>query len=135
MNEPKAYTAKDIERYHRGEMSPAERHLLEKAALDDPMLADALEGYSFAPTPAADLQTLQNRLQQRINKDKKRSLFFIGNNWMKIAALFIILAGGGWLVFQTLSNKNEKVATVTANKEANQPINNNAVAIDSAVTM
>lgn len=37
---------KDIQRYLRGEMSPAEQHALEKAALSDPFLAEALEGLS-----------------------------------------------------------------------------------------
>jgi TonB family protein len=34
----------DIRRYHNGEMTPAEMHALEKQALFDPFLADALEG-------------------------------------------------------------------------------------------
>ena len=38
------YTAKDFERYHNGGMTAAEMHQLEKAALNDPMLADALDG-------------------------------------------------------------------------------------------
>ena len=37
---------KDIQRYLRGEMSAAEQHALEKAALSDPFLAEALEGLS-----------------------------------------------------------------------------------------
>lgn len=37
---------KDIQRYLRGEMTPAEQHALEKAALNDPFLAEALEGLS-----------------------------------------------------------------------------------------
>lgn len=121
MNGSKHYTAKDIERYHSGQLSAAEMHAMEKAALDDAFLADALEGYSFTKTPAADLSSLQQRLQLRIQKEeKKKRIFYIGHNWMKIAALFILFAGGGWLVFQTLSNRNEKdVATIeTVNKQA-----------------
>ncbi|HEU5290055.1 MAG TPA: TonB family protein [Cyclobacteriaceae bacterium] len=34
----------DIEKYLKGELTPAERHALEKKALNDPFLADALEG-------------------------------------------------------------------------------------------
>src|SRR5687767_7487477 len=34
----------DIEKYLNGELTPAERHALEKKALNDPFLADALEG-------------------------------------------------------------------------------------------
>ena len=39
------YTAKDIEQYLAGSMSNAEMHAIEKAALDDQLLADAIEGY------------------------------------------------------------------------------------------
>ena len=39
------FTAGDFERYHNGSMSPLEMHQLEKAAMEDPFLADALEGY------------------------------------------------------------------------------------------
>ncbi|MBT1686614.1 hypothetical protein [Dawidia soli] len=52
----------DIERYLNGELSPAEMHALEKKALYDPFLADALEGAAqLAPAElSADLQQLQN---------------------------------------------------------------------------
>src|SRR5215204_3107586 len=117
MNPSKHYTANDIERYHSGLLSAAEMNALEKAALDDPFLADALEGYAHAKTPAADVSLLQERLQQRIGKDeKKKRLFYIGSSWMKVAALFILFAGGGWLIYQTLSKTDEK--------------NINAVAVD-----
>ena len=39
------YSAADIERYHKGQLTPEEMHAMEKAALDDPFLADAIEGY------------------------------------------------------------------------------------------
>ncbi len=47
-NNIKNFTAADIEKYHKGLLSAKERHDLEKAALDDPFLADALEGYAVA---------------------------------------------------------------------------------------
>ena len=106
------HTAKDIERYRRGELSSAEMHTLEKAALDDPFLADALEGYQHTQTATTDLASLQQRLQARIQKEEdKKRFFFIGSNWMKIAALFILFAGGGWLVFQILPGKKQELAT------------------------
>jgi hypothetical protein len=93
-------------------MSVAEMHALEKAALDDPFLADALEGYAYTQTPSADLASLQQRLQERIEKkEEKRSLFYIGNSWMRTAALFILFAGAGWLVYQTLSTGPQDIAT------------------------
>ncbi|MEO6719065.1 MAG: carboxypeptidase-like regulatory domain-containing protein [Ferruginibacter sp.] len=39
------YTAADIQKYLAGRMAPAEMHAMEKAALDDPFLAEAMEGY------------------------------------------------------------------------------------------
>ena len=118
MNGTKTYTARDIERYHSGELSAAERHALEKAALDDPFLADALEGYASAQTPATDVNILRQKLQLRIEKDSKRKgLFYTGNAWMKVAALFVLIAGSGWLMVKLLSDKETKSANVIAFKK------------------
>ena len=40
------YSIEDIERYLNGNMTAKEMHELERAALNDPLLADAIEGYS-----------------------------------------------------------------------------------------
>ena len=40
------YTARDIEQYLAGNLSPLQMHAMEKAALDDPFLAEAMEGYT-----------------------------------------------------------------------------------------
>lgn len=131
MNQLKQYTAKDIERYHSGQLSAAEMHAMEKAALDDPFLADALEGYTHTSTQSADLSVLQQKLQLRIEKDKKRGLFYIGNNWMKIAALFIVFAGAGWLIFRSApDNKTNDVATIKTVQEKLPEVLTNPV-IDS----
>jgi hypothetical protein len=37
------YTAADIEKYWKGNLSSAEMHAMEKAAMDDPFLADGRE--------------------------------------------------------------------------------------------
>ncbi|RYF86409.1 MAG: hypothetical protein EON98_03755 [Chitinophagaceae bacterium] len=120
MSQSKTYTAKDIERYHSGKLSAAEMNDLEKAALDDPFLADALDGYAFSKNSETELAGLQQRLNQRINLEKeRRNLFFLPTNWMKIAALFILIAGGGWLVFRTFSD-NQKMEELATNKSVNQ---------------
>ena len=51
----------DIERYRKGELTPSEMHALEKKALSDPFLADALEGASEinAEAFASDVHDLQ----------------------------------------------------------------------------
>ena len=44
------YTFEDIQRYLQGKMSAAEMHEIEKAALQDPFLSDAIEGYREVPS-------------------------------------------------------------------------------------
>ena len=64
MSDPSKYpnfTAADIERYHSGKMTDKERNAIEKAALEDPFLSDALEGYLLTSTTAADLESLKKR--------------------------------------------------------------------------
>ncbi len=55
----------DIERYHNGSMSPAERHAMEKKALNDPFLSDAMEGASTISSKefSADLQELSKKIR------------------------------------------------------------------------
>lgn len=125
MSQPQSYTAADIERYHSGQLSAAEMHAMEKAALDDPFLADALEGYTFTNKPAADLSALQQKLQLRIEKDEKRKgVFFMNKPWMRVAALFILIAGIGLLALQTFSGDEERaedMATLQRSAEKQTP--------------
>ncbi len=133
MNESKIYTAADIERYYSGKLSVAERHALEKAALGDPFLADALEGYATTQTPAADIAALQQLLQLRIKKEKEKHGIFYGNNWMKIAASVILIVGLGWVFFQTNEAK-EKVAGAPA-VQKNEPVVKLDKTLDSSLVV
>ena len=102
------FTASDIERYHKGLMSPKERNALEKAALDDPLLADALEGYAqVADNMHEDLADLRKRLENRARKtlvvpvsDSKTSY-----SWWKVAAMIVVIIGAGLLVYQLVFNR------------------------------
>ena len=42
------FTSEDIRKYLAGKLSSAEMHAIEKAALEDPFLADAIEGMAIA---------------------------------------------------------------------------------------
>ncbi len=107
------YKAADFERYHSGKMGAHEMHALEKAALDDPFLADALEGYMNTGTPVGDTQELRVKLEQ---KDKERKVvpikttnsFFL----LKIAAVFVLLAGFGWIMYQQRTVKKNEIAAL-----------------------
>src|SRR5688500_9534868 len=94
---PKLYTAADFANYHAGKMPPGEMNALEKAALEDPFLEDALEGYAHTTAIENDIEELNDRLGKR---RKKKNIFFLSfaeNKWWRIAALFFIIGGSAWL--------------------------------------
>ena len=71
------YSAEDIRKYLDGRLSDPEMQAMEKAALDDPFLADAIEGYeesrrhpdSLNPN-LADLLKLSKRIRQRKTENR-----------------------------------------------------------------
>jgi len=114
------FTAEDIEKYHKGLLSPREMNELEKAALDDAFLADALEGYAAVSVNAAeDLSELEKRLKQKIAGAKVvsmhgRSLF----RWWKVAAAVVIIAGFGFFAYWlSTSTSSKEVAKVESKPE------------------
>lgn len=112
MEENNNYTAADFERYHSGKMTNTEMHGLEKAALRDPFLADALEGYRHTSTPVQDIKELREKLSSK----KKKNVFLLitGNKLLRIAAVFILIAGAGYLTYRLNFNTP---GTTTAQKE------------------
>ena len=55
-----------INAYLDGRLNQEEMHRLEKQALSDPFLWDALEGYEYTSDPGIQLSILQRQLQERI---------------------------------------------------------------------
>ena len=108
-NHKKQFSAHDIERYHAGLLSAAEMHALEKAALDDPFLADALEGYVHSASPQKDLELLKKRLFEKARK--KRSILYVLNTpAFKVAVMVLVLAGSGWLIYSGMQKKTNNIA-------------------------
>jgi hypothetical protein len=138
------YSATDIEKYLKGELSPREMHDLENAALEDPFLADALDGLSILlPSPAAatdqpdttttdqpdiadtglsrDLDELHTRLNARVAAGPDRAkIRRLVPRW-SIAASIILLLGIGYAIYYTsfTSPRSPAVATSPAPAEAN----------------
>lgn len=105
------FTASDIERYHNGTMSAKERHALEKAALDDPFLADALEGFAYSTTPQQDLAKIKRRLAEKTSRKHLSPVLTSRFGWLKAAAIVLLVAGGGWLVYRTMQTPVSVIAT------------------------
>ena len=116
----KHYSAEDIQRYHEGKMSGAEMHALEKAALEDPFLSDALEGFAHASTPSTDLKEIQQRIATRTGKKRKAGVVRLPV-YMRIAALVLLLAGAGWILFQVQRNDTDNLALESDKTERSEP--------------
>ncbi len=110
----KHWDARDFGRYHGGEMSADERHALEKATLDDPFLADALEGYALTKTPVQDIHELKARLEER--HKISRTLWFSNKSFtrvLKIAAVLVLFLGLAWLLRINMSgDQAQEIASV-----------------------
>lgn len=95
----KQYTAEDIVRYHQGLLTPQEMHQMERAALEDPFLADAMDGYTHAQQPREDVAALRQELARRTGR-KGVVVPLRARTFLRIAALFVLLAGFGWIAYQ-----------------------------------
>jgi TonB family protein len=136
------YSAADIQRYLRGSMSKAEMHNLEKAALDDAFLAEALEGYRSSGVQIDnDIDALNARLSKKMAAPAR-----VG--WLTIAAaaaLVISLSLAAWLLYtpydkptiaklDTLEKKEPVSTTVQSANEDSlqmQQDTNSITAVDS----
>ena len=134
-NEP--WGAADFERYYKGNMPFEERHALEKAALDDPFLQDALDGYAFSSNPVAEITALQQQLNGPTTPTIRLAWFRQPHlqQWLRAAVLLLCLGSAAvwWLnssktenpiiasnegsnvtpIIQPLSSNNDTLVTVT----------------------
>ncbi len=105
----KQYSAADIQRYLEGNMPPADMHALEQAALDDPFLADAIEGMQQTLTQHSaslidtHLQDIRHQLDERTRKQSSKATPVIAFRWWQVAAAAVIVVTGslwGYNYFQ-----------------------------------
>lgn len=140
----KHYSAADIQRYLEGKMLPAEMHELERAALEDPFLADAIEGMqqTLEQHDASLLQGhLQDLRQQVAEKTRKKESTKVVAPvrafrwWQVAAAAAVVLTGGIWLFnyFGQSAEAPAQLAVVTQeNEKAPLPLADSTEAAVSA---
>ena len=109
------YSREDLLRYIAGQMPAAEMHALEKAALEDPFLADALEGLQqeAAEETKKHLAALDQRLAKRVDH---KIIPMPKTNWWRIAvaaALIGFLGIASYFILQ----KNEVVPVIAQKTE------------------
>ena len=105
------YTARDIEQYLAGNLLPQQMHAIEKAALDDPLLAEAMEGYESLKDKEWNNQlvALREEITNKGTVAKVIPLHKSKGNWWKAAAAVVIIGGG--TTFTILFNNSKKEDT------------------------
>lgn len=96
----------DIEKYLRGELSSSEMHALEKEALNDPFLAEALEGVEQAGADnfLYDLHHIKRSVHDRARRrsEKNNRMIRLWGMTSAVAATVLLVAVAGYVVIDVL---------------------------------
>ncbi|GAB3013071.1 hypothetical protein GCM10027051_15400 [Niabella terrae] len=102
-NKSYGYNAADIERYLNGRMNAQEMHELERAALSDPMLADAIDGFRLVSggQTAKQLNAIHAAILGQVENQKTAPVPLSGSGtrtwrWIAAACVLGLLATSIW---------------------------------------
>ena len=106
------YTAEDIEQYFLGKLSPVAMHAMEKAALDDPFLSDAMDGYEAMKNTSWKKELAKARESvSGIKKEEKIAPVIPIFPWKKVVAALLIISAGAGLTYRLTKNASAKKET------------------------
>lgn len=127
------YTAQDIEKYFSGKLSAQQMHGMEKAALDDPFLAEAMEGYGSMTDKEWEKQLAlaHKQVAEAGTGAKVVHMHKSPARWWKIAAAVLVVGIGTALTVVLTKNKTAEKTTPQVAKVDN---NNKIVVPASPVT-
>jgi TonB family protein len=109
----------DIEKYLRGELTPAEMHALEQKALRDPFLAEALEGAEHVGPEhfSLDIAALQQSIHEKSRKRKTKILTLHGwGLYSGIAAGLVLLAVSSYIIMLSIKQREDHNSMIAMNK-------------------
>jgi TonB family protein len=106
-----------IRQYLAGELDDKAMHDLERQALDDPFLADALEGYALhPPEQTAHQEDLASRLSERIaSRGRIRPMFY---RIAAAAAILLLMFSAGWFLWE--QQRKAPIAGVNTSNSAKE---------------
>ncbi|MFT3827566.1 MAG: carboxypeptidase-like regulatory domain-containing protein [Chitinophagaceae bacterium] len=123
------YSAATLQQYLKGELPAETMHAIEKAALEDPFLADAIEGMELAMQQheedaiAAQLSSLRQQVQAKatvpVVTAPVRSF-----RWWQVAAAAVVIIVAGITLYNSQTSSKERtneIAAVTPTAPATVP--------------
>ncbi len=97
-------------KYLSGDLEPELMHQLEKQAIDDPFMWEAMEGYDTVADPAHDLSLLQSSLHKRIaHLQEQKENFFFSWQRMSIAATASVMFIAAGILFWMNVNRSDAI--------------------------
>ena len=100
-----------IKAYLEGKLDHEEMHRLEKQALTDPFLWEALEGYAYTSNPGTELSILQRQLHERIvHLQENKKVFDLTWQRLSVAASASVLFITAGILFWMNVNRSAPVA-------------------------
>jgi hypothetical protein len=120
------YSTDYLRKYLNGELTDKEMQALEKAALEDPFLSDAIDGLEEAgrhlSSFESDVNDLKKRITERIQKEKrKRGVIYLFPRW-QIAASILIMVSIATLTITLLKNNSRQHTVSVVNKKDTEQI-------------
>ncbi|NEU08882.1 hypothetical protein GZH53_11220 [Flavihumibacter sp. R14] len=110
-----------IQQYLEGTLDKKLMHELEKKALDDPFLADALEGYAHSAASSHGLSMLQRQLHERIaHQQENKKVFDL--SWQRLsvaAAAAVMFISAGVLFWMNSQLPDKQIAATHKQVEVN----------------
>ena len=99
MNINPTYQQELFRKYIDGSITEEERHALEKMALDDPFLFDALEGvHSEKEQSVSNIEEIQETIGSSQNEKSAKKRRLVPWQWMSIAAGIFLVTAIGFLI-------------------------------------
>lgn len=106
MAETNTYSRLEIQRYLQHKMSRQEMHDFEKALMNDPFLADAVEGFSASDNDLAEehLHSIERLVSTDQQQAKVVPLTVQKTVWWKVASVILVVISGATITYSILSN-------------------------------
>jgi hypothetical protein len=114
------YSTDYLRKYLNGELSDKEMQALEKAALEDPFLSDAIDGLQESGNLSSfesDVTDLHNRLNKRVQKQKKRKGIIFMFPRLQVAASILIIVAFTTLTITLIKNTSKQKSISSVNKK------------------
>ena len=118
----KHYTAADILKYHSGDMSNEEMNELEKAALEDNLLSDAIDGYENKKNIDKDLNELREKIKIQPTKKSATNIRKLYSSLSIAASVIVIFCIAYFLTKKTENKEIQLSANTTSPKQNVSPV-------------